>query len=277
MSAHMPTISLGPHSVSRLIVGANPVLGISYMGTLMGRFMSEYFSVDNIERLLLRCQEVGINTWQTSWHEKIEQSLIRLRDRGRPMHWIFLAYGEHVENPQALAELVARFRPIAILYHGGVADRLFREGRLEEVHDFIKRVQDLGVLAGTSAHNPEVIRYAEEKGWNADLYMACFYQLTRTPEEVAREVKGEVPLWGSFLPGDPERMCAVVREVKRPCLVFKILAGGRRAETPEQTAASFEYAFRSIKAVDGVIVGMFPRFRDEPAENAELTRRYGER
>jgi hypothetical protein len=85
----------------------------------------------------------------------------------------------------------------------------------------------------------------------------------------------EVPLWGSFLPGDPARMTEVVRQVQRPCLAFKILAGGRRAERPEDTTASFEYAFRNIKPTDGVIVGMFPRFRDEPEENAALARQYG--
>ncbi|MBI3945952.1 MAG: hypothetical protein HY321_08535 [Armatimonadetes bacterium] len=274
MSNDMPMIQLGRHRVSRLIVGANPVLGISYMGAMMGQFMADYYTLDNIQRLLTRCLEVGINTWQTSPHEKIEASLNRLRESGRDIQWICLAGTAHAEDPKALHEAILRHRPIAVLYHGGLADRLFREGKIEEVHDFIKRVQDLGYLAGTSAHNPDLLRYAEEKGWNADLYMACFHRLTRTPEELQEAVGKEVPLWGTFLPGDPARMLEVIRQVKRPCLVFKILSGGRQAERPERTAAAFEYAFRNIRPGDGAIVGMFPRFRDEPAENAELVRRF---
>jgi hypothetical protein len=69
-------------------------------------------------------------------------------------------------------------------------------------------------------------------------------------------------------------MCEVVRQVARPCLAFKILAGGRLGDRPEGTEAAFEYAFANIKPTDGVIVGMFPRFRDEPAENAALARRF---
>ena len=271
----MPTIRLGDHEVSRLIVGANPVLGFSYMGGFMGRFMTDYFTHERIVGLIERCLDVGIDTWQTSPHEKIDRALDALRERGRHVQWVFLASGDYLEDVGLLKSIVARNRPIAILHHGGVTDRLWRDGQIEKAHDFAKRVQDLGVLGGISAHNPDVIRHAEDSGWDLDLYMTCFYRLTRTQEELEAKLGGEVPVWGNFLPGDPGRMCEVVRAVERPCLAFKILAGGRRGDRPEDAAAAFGSAFANIKATDGVIVGMFPRFRDEPAENAALTRRFG--
>ena len=269
----MPTIRLGDHTVSRLIVGANPVLGFSYMGGLVARFMHDYFTLDRTVDLIERCLDVGINTWQTSAHEKIDQSLERLRDSGRDIQWIFLASSPHLEDHRALEEAVRRHRPIAVVHHGGVSDRLWREGRIEQAHDFARRVRDLGVLAGISAHNPDVIRHAEDSGWDLDLYMTCFYRLTRTQEELEAEL-GEVPLWGNFLPGDPARMCEVIRAVDRPCLAFKILGGGRLADHPEETERAFEFAFRNLKPTDAVIVGMFPRFADHPTENAALTRRF---
>jgi hypothetical protein len=221
----MPTIQLGRYRVSRLVVGANPMLGYSYMGAMMGQFMLDYYTVDNMERVLRRCLEVGINTWQSSGHPKVDQTLERLRASGRDIQWIYLS--SYQEDANALKAIIQRNRPIAILHHGGVSDKLWREGQIEAVHDFTKRVRDLGVLAGTSAHNPDVIRHAEDRGWDLDLYMTCFYRLTRTPEELAKEVGGQVPLWGSFLPGDPAKMCEAVRAVRRPCLAFKILGGGR--------------------------------------------------
>ena len=271
----MPTIRLGEHEVSRLIVGANPVLGFSYMGGLMARFMVDYYTPEHIQDLLVRCLDAGINAWQTSPHEKVDEALTTLRESGRDIHWIFLASGDYLEDPGMLGDIIARHRPIAVLHHGGVTDRLWREGQIGQVHDFAKRVRDMGVLAGISAHNPDVIRHAEDGGWGLDLYMTCFYQLTRTQAELAAMLGGEVPVWGNFLPGDPARMCEVVRAVERPCLAFKILAGGRLGDRPEGTEAAFELAFGSIKPTDGVIVGMFPRFRDEPAEDAALTRRFG--
>ena len=271
----LPTVRLGPYAVSRLIVGANPVLGFSYVGGLMSRFMQDYFTVERTVDLLERCLDVGINTWQTSAHEKVHAALEGLRQRGRDIQWIFLASTSHTEDEGALDEVIRRDRPIAIVHHGGVSDRLWREGRIEEVHDFARRVRDRGILAGISAHNPRVIQHAEDNGWNLDLYMACFYQLTRTREELEHVVGREVPLWGEFLPGDPARMCAVVQQVQRPCLAFKILAGGRRADRPEELEAAFEFAFGNIKRTDAVIVGMFPRFSDQAGEDAALTRRFG--
>lgn len=272
MSEPLPTIKLGPYSVTRLVVGANPILGYSYMGGIVGRLMSEYFTLDRTVELINHCVDLGINAWQTSWHEKIDQALTRVRETGRNIHWIFLANAPHTEDPGTLREVVHRHKPIAVLFHGGVADRLFREGKIQQVHDFTKRVKDLGVLAGTSAHNPDLIRHVEDAGWDVDLYMACFYRLTRTPEEL-KAALGEVPLWGTFLPSDPPRMCEVIRSVKRPVLAFKILGGGRLADRPEDTEAAYKFAFSNIKPTDGVIVGFFPRFGDHAAEGVALTRR----
>ena len=37
----------------------------------------------------------------------------------------------------------------------------------------------------------------------------------------------------------------------------------------------FRYAFRRIRPIDAVIVGMFPAYRDELTESVMLTRKYG--
>lgn len=269
----LPTIQLGPHKVTRLILGSNPVLGYSHVSGLMDRLMTDYFTLDKIQDLLVRSLDAGMNTWQTSYHEKVDQSLETIRNSGRELNWIFLASNPHLEDTKALKDIIRRNKPIAILHHGGVSDDLWRQGQIEKAHDFAKRVQDLGVLAGISAHNPEVIRHAEEKGWNLDLYMTCFYRVSRTPEEVKAELNGN-PLGELFLPSDPPRMCEVIRQVKRPCLAFKILAAGRRCGRAEEVGKAFEYAFQNIKPGDAVIVGMFPRFSDQPAENAAHARRY---
>jgi hypothetical protein len=218
-----------------------------------------------------------VNTWQTSASEKVDQALAALRADGVPIQWVFLASRAHFD-PKPLEEIVRRNQPVAVVHHGGVSDSLWRAGKIEQAHDFAKRVQDLGVPAGLSAHNPAVIRHAEDKGWDLDLYMACFYRVTRTHEELKQETgMREVPYGEIYLPGDPARMCEVVREVQRPCLGFKILAAGRRCDHPKHVAGAFEFAFGHIKPADGVIVGMFPKFRDQPAENAALTRRFGAR
>jgi len=273
--APMPMIQLGKHRVSRLVCGSNPLLGYSHMSGLMSRIMTEWFTHERIVGLVRRCWEVGVNTWQTSVSEKVDKALAALRGDGVPIQWVFLASREHFK-PGPLKEIIRRNQPIAIVHHGGVSDSLWRAGKIEQAHDFTKRVQDLGVLAGLSAHNPAVIRHAEDKGWDLDLYMTCFYRVTRSHDELRQEMgMKEVPHGEIYLPGDPGRMCEVVRAVKRPCLGFKILAAGRRCDRPKEVEGAFQFAFQKIKATDGVIVGMFPKFRDQPAENAAHTRRFG--
>jgi hypothetical protein len=97
----------------------------------------------------------------------------------------------------------------------------------------------MGVMGGLSSHNPAVIRHAEGQGWNADFYMASFYHVSRSPEEVKAELN-EAPLGEVFLASDPPRMCEAIRQAKRPCLAFKILAAGRNCERAEQVANAFE-------------------------------------
>ena len=100
--------------------------------------------------------------------------------------------------------------------------------------------------------------------------MTCFYNLTRPPEEI-RSKLGTVPLGEPFLESDREVMSAVVRQVKRPCLAFKILGAGHLCWDLKSVDSAFEYAFSHIKKGDGVIVGMCPRFSDEIAKNVALT------
>ena len=68
-------------------------------------------------------------------------------------------------------------------------------------------------------------------------------------------------------------MLDVVRQTKKTCLVFKILAAGRRIETADEVDQAFQFAFDSIKPQDCVIVGMYPRHSDEVRENCDRVRR----
>jgi hypothetical protein len=74
-----------------------------------------------------------------------------------------------------------------------------------------------------------------------------------------------------YLKSDPARMYRVMRQTKKPCFAFKILAAGRVADNGIEQA--FRTAFESIKPTDGVYVGMFPKFKDEVRENAEIVHR----
>jgi hypothetical protein len=166
-------------------------------------------------------------------------------------------------------------KPIGIAHHGNRTDDRFREGKHELVHDFCKRVRDSGVLVGVSTHNPVVVDYIEGRGWNIDYYMTCFHYVSRPPEATRKLCGGELPLGEPFLAGDPARMCKMIRQTRRTCLAFKILSAGRAIHSPESVEQAFRFAFENIKPQDCVIVGMYPRYKDEVKENIALARKWG--
>ena len=70
-------------------------------------------------------------------------------------------------------------------------------------------------------------------------------------------------------------MTQVIRQVKQPCLAFKILGAGRHTSSQKEVMAAFKYAFENIKPTDGVIVGMFPWFFDEVTADSQYTTEFG--
>ena len=140
------------------------------------------------------------------------------------------------------------------------------------MRDFPKAVRDSGVLVGLSTHDPRFLEEVESQNWDVDFYMTALYYLTRSQAEFER-LLGQKPLGEMYLPQDPAKMCTVIRQTKRPCLAYKVLAAGRAADTPKQVDAAFQFVFDNIKTTDGIIVGMYPRYFDQVRDNAERARR----
>jgi hypothetical protein len=265
----LPAISLGKHSITRLVAGWNPIGGYSYLGPHTDRHMKEYYTADQTVAFLLDCEKAGINTHQFSVADTTAEVLRRVREHGSGMNFFGLHAGR-----EGIEGTIRDTQPFALVHHGGVTDRLFQEGQSQQVHDYVKDVHDRGLLAGVSAHNPDCIRTIADEGWEVDFFMCCFYFLTRktSPEANAAPAPETLQIAYPFYRTDPAAMTRVIREVKQPCLGFKILGAGRLCESQEMVRDAFKFAFENIKPTDGVIVGMYPRFFDEIAADARYTR-----
>jgi hypothetical protein len=279
----LPTVALGGSRVTRLIAGGNPLYGYSHFNEQYSRHMLEWFTDERVVEFLLACEAAGINAWQSSYHERVPRQFPKVREAGCRMQWICLAAPWDVapdapRTPEAIqdgmlkcAEVVAKLKPIGIAHHGWATDLLWRAGRLDQIRTFLDKVHDLGIPAGISTHNPVILEALEEKGFSNEFYMASFHYLSRRPEEYRKEL-GVVPVGETYLSDDPPRMCQAVRRVRKPCLVYKLLAAGRRCGSAAEVRQAFEFAYRSIKPVDAAIVGMYPRYSDQVTENARLVR-----
>lgn len=263
----LPTVALGPHRVTRLIAGYNPIGGYSHSVPKLSAIMRSWFTRDRVVEFLLACERHGINTWQASIDRKAFDALRLAREAGSKIQWLCLMPDT---DPAGWKE-VLDLKPLAVVHHGEVTDKLYRAGEQRRIGDFIAKAHDGGVLAGISSHVPAHIARSEDAPWQHDFYMTCFYNIRRDPALVQSGL-GDLPVDELYLAQDPERMTEVVRQVKRPCLGFKIFAAGRLCANRAAMEKAFRFAFNRIKPSDAVIVGMFPMLSDEVAEDAGLAR-----
>jgi hypothetical protein len=264
----LPVASFYGHVITRLILGSNPLYGYSHFNMLLDRLMREWMTQDNRIATLKMAEAAGINTWQVHYNEPTIADWKRYRAEGGKMNVLLLSDFALHKDWTLLREVV-KLQPIGVAHHGNRTDEAFRAGQMTRVQEFTKAVHDVGLPAGVSTHNPAVVDYIEERGWDIDYYMTCLYRVTRTAEE-ARAEFGESPLLESFMEHDPERMIERIRATRKTCFAFKLLGAGRRASSSEQIESVYRYVFSRIKPQDAVIVGMFPKFKNEPRENAEL-------
>ncbi|MHC4444372.1 MAG: hypothetical protein ACYTF1_22240 [Planctomycetota bacterium] len=270
-STKLPQVPFGRYSLSRLICGANPFNGGSHLSVFVNREMRRYYRPEQILKSLRRCQQVGINCWQGSADDYKDYQ--RFIDQGGKMHYISL--GEGGSGRSATIPALVKAGCIGIAHHGEFTDQLFKKGKLDEIHDYLKQVRDAGLMVGVSTHIPAVVDAVESKGWDIDFYMTCVYERHRSAAELTKLLgQAPIPVGEVYLPLDPPRMFKAVQQTKRTCLVFKILAAGRLSENPKWVENAFRQTFQSIKSNDAVIVGIYDRYSDQAAKNAEFTRKF---
>ncbi|MFC1461026.1 hypothetical protein ACFLQR_00750, partial [Verrucomicrobiota bacterium] len=164
--------------VTRLICGGNPLSGYSHVSSELDREMVEYYTMPNLQALLDECWRQGINTFQSRGDRHQMRMYLEHQLNGGKMQWIAQVASEFANFESNIAE-IAGYEPIAIYHHGTHTDNSWHTGKIDAVHDIIKAIHDHGVPAGIGTHIPEVVEYIEEKGWETDFYMCCFYNLAR--------------------------------------------------------------------------------------------------
>ena len=269
--APLPTLRLGKFEMTRLTLGSNPLTGASHFNPILDRLMDEWNTPERVLEILHRAEAAGIRNWQLHNAPKLMDCIRRYKAEGGKMNCFILS---DYKDPAASVAELAKLGVMGIVHHGERSDINLREKKMDAARDFLKATHDAGLLAGISMHNPAVLDFVEGKGWESDFYMTCVYRRSRTPQEQREEFR-EATVGEPYFEKDPERMCKMIRQTKKTCFAFKILAAGRSIKTKQSIEQAFKFVFENIKPHDGVIVGTFPRFKDEIAENAALTRRFG--
>lgn len=261
-SEPVPLVAFGPHRVSRLIVGGNPISGNSHISPEVSRQMRDYFTAARVLELLRRCEQAGINTWQARGDRHILRLLNEHRLEGGRMHFIAQTASELADIPAHIRALAAE-GAIGIYHHGSQTDRFWKAGRIEQAREMLKVMRDTGVRVGLGTHIPEVIDYAEEKGWDLDFYMACLYNLSEPRPQAGGE---------AFVDDDRPKMLERIRRTSKQCLIFKVYGAGRKCGSPEARYEALRLVAAYTKPSDCVVIGMYPKASEQVLENCRLFR-----
>ena len=261
----IPRMKFGSAEVSRLVLGVNPLYGFAHFNNNFSSAMREWYTPERVCEVLHRASSFGINAFNYHNSGRAPSDWARFRAEGGNMHLIAQVTAKDDE-----AAMVRDLKPLALQRRGEEIDIAFRNGTMAAEREWCKRVRDLGVLVGVGTHKPEVIDMVESQNWDIDFYSGCVYNRTRTEDEWKRILNGELPEMPHevYIQSDPARMYSAMRQTPKTCFAFKILAAGRVADSA--VAQAFRTAYSSIKASDGVYIGVFPRDKDEIRENAEI-------
>jgi hypothetical protein len=259
--------------------------------------MTAWHTPERLVQIWKHCEELGINCMEQAEDRvakynaehggKMLFSCTVEVELGKDGSWL---------DPTAAIKATAALGPIAIHHPGwgeSGTDAMWRKRQLNKVREWCKIVRDTGVLVAVNSHLPEPFMEIESQDWDVDFYQTCLYKFGRTkaewekafasnpemmPAEFGHSREGSSPYYGgemSFVRGDPPEMFKVIKQTKKPCWVYKILAAGRLCETQEFVEAAFKEVFANIKPTDAVVVGMYDKYVDQYAINAEYVRRYG--
>jgi len=271
MNAPLPTVPFCGLEVSKLICGGNPLSGHSHVDSRLDREMVDFYTMPRIQELWRECERLGINTIQTRGDKHMMRAYHEHRLAGGTLQWIAQTASEFTDS-QANIRLIQSYGAAAVYVHGSNTDRHWQEGRIEDIRKILLQIKDIGLPAGLGTHIPEVIQHAEEKGWETDFYMGCFYNLSRKPKQQPgvdpQAYKNE-----RFLDEDPPRMVTTLRNCSKPCLGFKVLAAGRKCSDPEQVRRAFGFALRGLKSTDAIVVGVYQKKKNQLEENVHCVRR----
>jgi len=261
----LPTVKIAGMDVSRLIIGGNPFCGNSHHSQAMNKAMLDYYTMENIKRALHRCHELGVNTFQVRGDSHMAAMVRELRAEGNPMQWIAQNAPE-IQPFEGNVASIARNGAEGIYHHGTLTDALFKAGDLDTIAARLAVIRKTGKATGLCTHMPEVVLKAESLKWDVDFYMLSLYNLSRQDRE-SSFITGKANLDEDFFEEDRALAYEVIKAVKKPFLVFKILGASRRCDSPAAVRETFAETFANIKDTDPVVVGMFPKTTDQIYDN----------
>jgi len=261
--------------VTRVILGDNPFIGNSYVpDTYPRKEMFDYYQADKVLNALFTAEENGINTYMALADNYLIRLFQQYRRDGGKMKIMFQTYAPC--DLQANIWQMMECEPVAIYHQGSTLEEYLREDKKEELLKRLELIKSTGVYVGIGTHVPEIVLQAERENWGLDFYMTCLYNYQNQRKGERSSFFTNRPKYITFFHDDPPKMYEVIKKIEKPCVAFKIFAGGQvfNGKTPEEVPGVLEdvytTVFENIKPNDVACIGVYQKFKDQIKENVEI-------
>jgi membrane protease subunit (stomatin/prohibitin family) len=256
----MQYIQIGNYKISKLILGGNPFSAISHQSMEIDEKMRRFYTSSQIKDILRNAESLGVNAVVARGDAHISRLMYEYHHDGGKIQWLTQTCPEFASIDSSIGGAMLG-GAIGCHIHGGVMDNLIENNKGNEIPAMIAKIRNAGMLAGAAGHLPATFEWAKD---NLDVdYFMCSYYNPIPRVDNASHIHG---FNEQFLPEDREAMTAIIKDLPKPVIHYKVLAAGRTK--PHE---AFDYVKQHLRAKDAVCVGVFPQAkRDMLAEDIEL-------
>ncbi|MHC4440111.1 MAG: hypothetical protein ACYS3S_22385, partial [Planctomycetota bacterium] len=177
---NLPQRKIGNVSVSRLIIGGNPISGNAHSRDLpyVSSLMRKYFTDEKCVEILQICEQCGINTAQFRTDGHIVRIMDKYWKQGGKIQWIAQIKPRKPDISDIMNDVKMAFDNGAIggYLQGQVADKLVKEGRIDLVQKGYEAIKAKATIAGVGGHLLDVIIACEKAGMKPDFYMKTLHR-----------------------------------------------------------------------------------------------------
>ncbi|MGA1976478.1 MAG: DoxX family protein [Bacteroidales bacterium] len=256
----IPKGKLGNIEMTRLIMGCNLISGYAHARDLL--YANTLFKAYNSNQKILEtfhlAEMAGINAaFLTNNNYPIFNKYLKLY--GGKMNSICQTYLREEDFYGDIDRAIGN-GATALYIQGGEGDRYIRDGKIKKLASAIEYIKKKGYQAGIGGHSIEVVTACEKEGIPADYYVKTHHNdnyWSAHPESQRVEWSVDYKRYDdhdkihdNMFDLFHAKTTGVMKDIKKPWIAFKVLAGG--AIKPED---GFRFAFED--GADFICVGMF--------------------
>jgi hypothetical protein len=238
----VPHAKLGALDVSRVIMGGNLIGGWAHARDLLyvSQLVKTYHTDQKVFETLRLAEQCGVNTLLTNPQLARVINAYWRHEGGRIQFISDCGYKDDVLQGITVSIDAGAH---ACYVHGGIADQLVQDGKVEVIGRALDLMRKNGVPAGIGGHKLETVKACVAAGFSPDFWVKtihhCNYWSAR------KDVEND-NIWCT----NPEETVEYMSELPQPWIGYKVLAAGAIAP-PE----GFRFAFRG--GADFICVGMY--------------------